>query len=180
VNFDLTYSCMLPVLRFFAQATHSWGWAIIGLTVLVRILVSPLVTSSTLQMRKMSQLQPLTKAIQDKYKEDPEQLQKKLMEFYAKNKMNPMGGCLPMLVQLPILFALYASFSGPPFMEKAIDVPVKVVTPEQAGLMKRDEVSKNTCSYVDPQGDLSKIVVFPGEMTIPQGQVVDFHTRAAE
>ena len=76
MNFDLTYSFMLPMLKWFAAQTHSWGWSIIGLTVLVRIIVSPLVTSSTLQMRRMSLLQPQMAALQARYKEEPEVLQK--------------------------------------------------------------------------------------------------------
>jgi YidC/Oxa1 family membrane protein insertase len=180
VNFDLTFSFMLPILKWFATQTHSWGWAIIGLTVLVRILVAPLVQSSTLQMRKMSQLQPQMAALQAKYKEDPEQLQKKMMEFYGKNKMNPMGGCLPMLVQLPILFALYGAFSGPPFVEKSIDVPIKIVAKADAANLKSDIVSKNTVPYVAADGDLSKIAVYPGETAIVEGSSIDFGTRPVQ
>lgn len=180
MNFDLTYSFMLPILQWFGEHTHSWGWAIIGLTMLVRIIVAPLVNSSTQSMRKMSQLQPQMQAIQARYKEDPEQLQKKLVEFYAKNKMNPMGGCLPMLVQLPILFALYAAFSGPPFMDKSIDVPIKVVSQAEATKAHKDETSKNTVPYVSADGKLAKIAVFPGESTIIQGESLDFGDRVVQ
>ncbi len=180
MNFDLTYSFMLPMLKWFAAQTHSWGWSIIGLTVLVRIIVSPLVTSSTLQMRRMSLLQPQMAALQARYKEEPEVLQKKMMEFYGKNKMSPLGGCLPMLVQFPILFALYGSFSGPPFMDKPIDVPIKVVAAADAKSAHRDETSKNTVPYVAPDGTMAKIAVFPGEMTVVEGQSVDFGTRAVQ
>jgi YidC/Oxa1 family membrane protein insertase len=168
---------MLPMLRYFADMTHSWGWSIICLTLLVRVVVAPLVQSSTLSMRKMSQLQPQMKAIQDRYKDDPEKLQAKLMEFYKKNKMNPMGGCLPMLVQLPILFALYGAFAGPPFMDKPIDVPVKVVAQADAAQAHRDETSKNTLPYVSKDGVMAKLAVFPGEATVVAGTQMDFGVR---
>jgi YidC/Oxa1 family membrane protein insertase len=180
VNFDLTYSFMLPMLQWMQGVTHSWGWSIVGLTLLVRIAVAPLVQSSTLQMKKMSQLQPQIKALQDKYKTDPEQLQKRLMEFYGKNKMNPLGGCLPMLVQLPILWALYAAFSGPPFMDKPIVVPIKVVAASDAAKVHRDETSKATVPYVSPDGAMAKLAVFPGELTLLQGQSTDFAVRAVQ
>jgi YidC/Oxa1 family membrane protein insertase len=181
VNFDLTYSFMLPMLKWMQGITHSWGWSIIGLTLLVRIAVAPLVQTSTMQMKKMSQLQPQMKALQDKYKEDPEQLQKKLMEFYGKNKMNPLGGCLPMLVQLPILWALYAAFSGPPFMDKPIVVPVKVVAASAATQqLHRDETSKSTVPYISSDGTMAKLAMFPGEMTVVQGTSTDFAVRAVQ
>jgi YidC/Oxa1 family membrane protein insertase len=168
---------MLPMLQWCANLTHSWGWSIIALTLAVRIVVAPLVQSSTLSMRKMSQLQPQMKAIQDRYKEEPEKLQAKLMEFYKKNKMNPMGGCLPMLVQLPILFALYGAFAGPPFMDKPIDVTVKVVAPADAAQAHRDETSKNTLPYVAKDGAMAKLAVFPGESTVVAGTQMDFGVR---
>src|SRR3990167_2940263 len=117
---------MIPILEAIAKACHSYGWAIVLLTVLVRILVYPLVSSSTRSMQRMAQMQPQLKIIQDRYKGDPEMFQKKAMEFYKKNKINPMGGCLPTLVQLPILFALFATFTGPPFGDKPIQVKIKV------------------------------------------------------
>jgi len=181
VNFDLTYSFMLPMLRWFADLTHSWGWSIICLTLVVRILVAPLVQASTLSMRKMSQLQPQMKALQEKYKDDPEQLQPKLMEFYKKNKMNPVGGCLPMLVQLPILFALYGAFAGPPFMDKPIDVPIKVVAQSEAAQAHRDETSKNTLPYVAKDGVMAKLAVYPGESTVVAGAApMDFGVRPVQ
>lgn len=169
---------MLPVLEYFQKLTHSYGWAIVLLTVFVRILVWPLVAQSTRSMQKMSKLQPQLKAIQERYKDDPELFQKKAMEFYSKNKVNPMSGCLPTLVQLPVLFALFATFTGPPFGDKPIDVKVNVVAAEKAGDVKRKETSDATSCYVSADGKMAKIAVFPGEMTITQGTSVDFGTRA--
>jgi YidC/Oxa1 family membrane protein insertase len=169
---------MLPVLEFFHKMTHSYGWSIVLLTVFVRILVWPLVAQSTRSMQKMSKLQPQLKAIQDRYKDDPELFQKKAMEFYAKNKVNPMSGCLPTLVQLPILFALFATFTGPPFGDKPIDVKVKVVAEAQQQDVKRKETSDATSCYVSPDGAMAKIALFPGESTVVKGTAIDFGTRA--
>ena len=96
----------------------------------------------------MQLLQPRMKLIQERYKGDPEQLQKKVMEFYAKNKANPLGGCLPMLVQLPILFALFGTFNGPPFGDKPVDVKVTVVEAKDASKVHRAETSGNNSPYL--------------------------------
>lgn len=177
---DITYQFMLPPLEFIAKATGSYGWAIVLLTVLIRILVYPLVASSTRSMQRMAQMQPQLKAIQNRYKNDPEMFQKKAMEFYQKNKINPMGGCLPTLVQLPVLFALFATFSGPPFDEKAIPVKVKVVPAAEAAQAHRAEISGANSPYVWPDGKLAKVVVYPGDTTLVAGSSLDFGTRAVD
>jgi YidC/Oxa1 family membrane protein insertase len=85
----------------------SYGLAIILLTVIIRILLYPLNYKQMHSMAAMQRLQPKLKEIQDKYKKDPQKLQQKMMELYRENGVNPMAGCLPLLIQLPILFALY-------------------------------------------------------------------------
>ncbi|HEY9867718.1 MAG TPA: membrane protein insertase YidC [Candidatus Obscuribacterales bacterium] len=177
---DITYSFMIPILEAIYQACHSYGWAIVLLTLLVRILVYPLVASSTRSMQRMSQMQPQLKAIQERYKNDPEMFQRKAMEFYQKNKINPMGGCLPTLVQLPILFALFATFTGPPFGDKPIPVKIKVEGAGQATHQSRAEVSGANSPYVSSDGKLCKVVVFPGESTVAAGAAIDFGIRAVE
>ncbi len=177
---DITYQYMIPILEYFHKMTNSYGWAIIMLTVLVRVLVWPLVVKSTQSMQKMSQMQPMMKRIQDRYKSDPEKFQKKMMEFYSKNKMNPLGGCLPTLVQLPVLFALFATFSGPPFGDKAIDVKVNVLDKAKAADVKKVEVSGNNSPYVSPEGKIAKVVVFPGESSVVEGESLDFNTRSVD
>lgn len=171
---------MIPILEYFHRMTNSYGWAIILLTVLVRVLVWPLVVKSTQSMQKMSQMQPMMKKIQDKYKSDPEKFQKKMMEFYSKNKMNPLGGCLPTLVQLPVLFALFATFSGPPFGDKAVDVKVNVVEKAKSAEVKKVEVSGNNSPYVGPDGKIAKVVVFPGDSVVVEGESLDFNTRSVD
>ncbi len=177
---DITYSFMLPVLEWIAELCHSYGWAIVFLTILVRIIVYPLVASSTRSMQRMSQLQPQLKIIQDRYKNDPEKFQKKAAEFYQKNQINPVGGCLPTLVQLPILFALFAAFTGPPFGDKGIPVKIHVVSQQEAAQVKKTEVSGGNSAYASRDGKLAKVIVFPGDSTVVAGEKIVFATRAIE
>lgn len=89
---------------------HDIGVAIILLTLFVRFLLYGMNTKSIKSQRQLQEIQPKIKEIQQKYKEDKETQAKKLMELYQKNKINPLSGCLPLLVQLPILIALYQVF----------------------------------------------------------------------
>ena len=73
------------------------------------------------------------------------------MEFYQKNKINPMGGCLPLLIQLPILLALFSTFTGPPFGDKPIEVKVKVVAAAQASEAHKNEASSGGVPYVSKE-----------------------------
>ncbi len=188
---DITYTIMIPILEFFAKGLHSYGWAILGLTVLIRLIVWPLVASSTKSMQRMSQLQPQMKILQERYKDNPEMFQRKMMEFYQKNKANPLGGCLPTLVQLPILFALFATFTGPPFQDKAIPVKVNLLAQSEAAKahLSQSPTSGATCPYVSAEGKLAKFAVQPGDETavwagdrsdkgaVP-AKTVDFHVIA--
>lgn len=85
----------------------NYGIAILILTVIVRVLFWPLTHKSTESMKRMQELQPQIKALQAKYKDNPQRLQQETMKFYKENKVNPMGGCLPMLIQIPVFIALF-------------------------------------------------------------------------
>jgi YidC/Oxa1 family membrane protein insertase len=86
---------------------HSYGLAIILLTVLVRLVFWPVTHKSTQSMRRMAEVQPLVKALQEKYKGNPQKLQQEMMALYREHKINPLGGCLPMLIQIPVFMALF-------------------------------------------------------------------------
>jgi YidC/Oxa1 family membrane protein insertase len=169
---DISYLFMMPILECFNKAFGNYGWAIIGLTLLIRVLVWPLVSASTKSMQAMSKVQPKLKVLQSKYKDQPEVLQKKMAEFYMKNKVNPLGGCLPMLVQLPILFALFATFTGPPFQDKAIPVKIKLVTAAEAAktTVTMSPTSSADSAYVGKDSKLCKFVVHPGDSTLIFGK----------
>src|SRR4030042_6180877 len=94
-------------LEFFFQYVHNYGVAIILLTVSVRIILLPLTITQTRNMIQMQRIQPKLKELQQKYKDDKEKLQKELMAFYKEHNVNPLAGCFPLLLQMPIFFALY-------------------------------------------------------------------------
>ncbi len=98
---------LLQILNFFYQYVNNYGVAIILLTVAVRIFLLPLTIKQTKSMQALQKIQPKLKKLQEKYKNDKEKLQREMMKFYAENKVNPLGGCLPLLLQLPIFFALF-------------------------------------------------------------------------
>ncbi|PHQ79349.1 MAG: membrane protein insertase YidC [Coxiella sp. (in: Bacteria)] len=85
----------------------NWGWTIILITLLIKLVFYPLSDKSYKSMAKMRLMQPRLKAIQDRHAGDKQATNKATMEFYKKEKLNPMGGCLPMLIQIPVFFALY-------------------------------------------------------------------------
>src|SRR5205823_284109 len=85
----------------------SWGLAIIGLTIVVRLVLLPLTLKQFKSMQALQRLQPEIKALQQKYKEDKQRLNQEMMKFYQENKVNPFGSCLPLLLQLPVFLALF-------------------------------------------------------------------------
>ena len=85
----------------------TYGWAIIVITLIIKTLFWPLTAASTRSMKRMASLQPQMKALQEKYKDDPVKLNKKMMEFWKEHKVNPMGGCLPMLLQMPVFIGFF-------------------------------------------------------------------------
>lgn len=98
---------IMDLLRFFYNLCGNWGWAVVLLTVLVRGLVLPLNVMSYKSMRAMSAIQPQMKAVREKYKDDQQKMNAEVMALMKTNKVNPLGGCLPMLLQFPIFIALY-------------------------------------------------------------------------
>ena len=95
------------IIVFFYSFTHNYGMAIILMTVLIRVILYPLMQKQMVSMREMQKIQPLMKAVQEKYKNDKERLNKELMALYKEHKVNPMSGCLPLLIQMPILILLF-------------------------------------------------------------------------
>lgn len=98
---------LLWLLRFFHSLFGNWGFAIIGLTIVVRALVLPFNIYSFKSMKVMQKLQPLIQGVKERHKDDPRRMNEEVMKLMRENKANPLGGCLPMLLQLPVFFALY-------------------------------------------------------------------------
>jgi len=114
VNFgwtDVIAKPLLHVLRFFNKYVHNYGFSILILTVLIKILFWPLTHKSYKSMKEMQKIQPLMAKLREKYKDNKEQMNRELMQLYKTYKVNPMGGCLPMLIQIPVFLALFRVLS---------------------------------------------------------------------
>lgn len=105
--FDFLAEPLGRALSFFFDLIPSYGVAIILLTVLIRVLLLPLTIKQTRSMHAMQAIQPKIKELQAKYKGNRPKLNEELMKVYKENRVNPLGGCLPLLLQLPVFFALY-------------------------------------------------------------------------
>jgi YidC/Oxa1 family membrane protein insertase len=104
------------VLQFFHNDVgFTWGTSIIALTIVVRALLIPLTYKQIKGMRALQALQPQMKEIQEKYKNDRQRMQQEMMRFYQENKVNPLASCLPLILQLPIFFALFQLLKGDSF-----------------------------------------------------------------
>ncbi len=154
------------LLKFFYKFIGNYGWAIILLTIITRIPFIPLINKSQASMRKMQEIQPKMNEIREKYKKDPQKMQKETMELYKKYKVNPLGGCLPMLLQIPVFFALYKILSiaielrGAPFMLWINDLSIKdpyYILPIVMGITMVIQ-QKMTPSSADPKQQ--KIMMF--------------------
>ncbi|MDO9079815.1 MAG: membrane protein insertase YidC, partial [Desulfuromonadales bacterium] len=105
--FEILAKPLFYVLKFFYDYVGNYGWAIILLTVLIKIIFWPLTDKSYKSMKAMQTLQPEMTKLREKHKNDRDTLNKEIMTLYKEHRVNPLGGCLPMLVQIPVFFALY-------------------------------------------------------------------------
>jgi YidC/Oxa1 family membrane protein insertase len=110
---------ILLVMKWIHQYVGNYGVAIILLTLVSKVLFYPLTVKGMRSMKAMQALGPQINALRSKYKSDPQRLQRETMELYRANKVNPMGGCLPMLAQAPIFYALYLALSVSPELQNA-------------------------------------------------------------
>ena len=129
------FSIIARPIFWFLQLIHSaignYGWSIVLLTILIRIPFLPIVAKGQKSMKKLQSIQPQMQEIRQKYKKDPQRMQKEMMDLYKKHKVNPMGGCFPMLLQIPVFFALYKvllvaiQLRGAPFALWITDLSLK-------------------------------------------------------
>lgn len=106
-TFDFISQILLQMLYFINKVVHNWGWSIILLSLLVYFCLYPLTLKQMRSMKEMQLLQPHILELKSKYKDNPQKLNKEIMELYRQHKVNPFGGCLPLVLQMPIFFALY-------------------------------------------------------------------------
>lgn len=111
MNFDGFFGSFAKILLLAMNGLQKFGlsyaWAIIFITIVIKLIFWPMTAASTRSMKRMGALQPQMKAIQEKYKSDPQKMNQKLQEFMKENKVNPLGSCLPLLIQIPIFFGFY-------------------------------------------------------------------------
>lgn len=102
------------------NVVSNYGIVIILLTIIVRLILTPLTITQTRSMARMQKIQPQLKELQKKYKDDKQKLQQETMAFYKQNNVNPLAGCLPLILQMPVFFALFQALRNP--TEKVTDV----------------------------------------------------------
>jgi YidC/Oxa1 family membrane protein insertase len=103
---------MLPIFTAIHYVVPNWGLVIIIFSILIKLAMHPLSKSQMKSMKKMQKLQPLMDELRAKYKDDPQKMNQSIMNLYKEYGVNPAGGCLPLLLQMPIMYALYAVFRG--------------------------------------------------------------------
>ncbi len=125
IDFGIFAFLAKPFLKFFLfihRFVPNYGLVIIVLTIIIKIILHPLTHKSYESMKKMQQLAPKLEELKKRYKNDPQKLNEEMMKLYRKEGVNPMGGCLPMILQIPVFFALYEIFlnavelKGSPFL----------------------------------------------------------------
>ncbi len=106
-TFNFIAHLLLQLLEFIHRLVPNWGWVIVILSVLIYFILFPLSLKQMRSMKEMQALQPRIEELRKTYKDNPQRLNKEIMQLYREHKVNPMGGCLPMLLQIPVFFALY-------------------------------------------------------------------------
>ncbi len=105
--FTFVAAPIFKVLMWLHGIFGNWGWSIIALTALIRMFLYPLTQKGMVSMQKIKEIAPRIKEVQEKYKGDPQRMNAAVMEMYKKHGANPLGGCLPLLLQIPVFFAIY-------------------------------------------------------------------------
>ncbi len=129
-------------LEFFHGFTHSWGLAIILLTVGVRVLLWPFTYSQVVSSKRLQEIQPDMERLRQRYKDDPPRLNQEMMKLWRENKVNPMSGCLPMLIQFPFLAGIWQVLANPKFNSDLTGVPFLWIP----------DLAARSASFADPVG----------------------------
>ncbi len=180
----ISTNIMLPILDFFYGIVPSYGFAIIALTLVIRFGLYPLSAGQIRNMRKMRITQPLMKErqaeIQRRYKDDPTKQQEemgKLMQEFG----NPLAGCLPLLLQMPILFALFATLRGSPFANINYTVDVQILPSEQIErVVPQPYATKTNNIYVSDGVHYPIAALLPGGNKLGVGEKTNIEFQTAE
>jgi YidC/Oxa1 family membrane protein insertase len=180
----LSNNIMLPILDFFYGIVPSYGLAIVALTLVIRFALYPLNAGSIRNMRRMKVAQPLmqkrVKEIQDRYKDDPAKLQEEMGKVY-KEFGNPLAGCFPVLLQMPILFALFATLRGSPFADINYDVNLDVFPQEKIEQIQPQIFSTSPKTiYVSDGAHFPISAVIPGGNKLVVGETTDIRLQSSD
>ena len=180
----LSNNIMLPILDFFYGIVPSYGLAIVALTLVIRFALYPLNAGSIRNMRRMKVAQPAmqkrVKELQERHKDDPAKLQEEMGKVY-KEFGNPLAGCFPVLLQMPILFALFATLRGSPFSEVAYDVNFQILPQEKLEQIQPQAFSTGPKTlYIDDGTHYPLTAVVPGGNRLAVGEATDIRLQTAE
>lgn len=154
--FDFIYNILGELLRWIYSLSTNFGVAVIIFTVLIRLVLLPLTIKQQKSMAHQQKIQPLLSEIQKKYKNDKEKLNEETMKLYKEYKVNPMGGCLPLLIQMPVLIAVYSVIQNPIAYILKLKPPVDVLT---ALCEKPSDTQLNLVAFVSSNMDKAKELV---------------------
>jgi YidC/Oxa1 family membrane protein insertase len=178
----ISNNVMLPILDFFYGIVPSYGLAIIALTLVIRVALFPLNAGSLRNMRKMKVTQPLMqkrmKEIQERHKNDPSKQQEEISAVY-KEYGNPLAGCLPLVFQMPVLFALFATLRGSPFSDVPYSINLQVLPQDQmAAVQLQAFVTKPSNIYLSDGVHAPVLALLPGGNKLGVGEhvAVEFQT----
>ncbi|NJO40508.1 MAG: membrane protein insertase YidC [Cyanobacteria bacterium CRU_2_1] len=182
----LSNNVMLPILDFFYGIVPSYGLAIVALTLVIRFALYPLSAGSIRSMRRMKVAQPAmqkrVKEVQERHKDDPAKQQEEMSKIY-KEFGNPLAGCFPVLLQMPILFALFATLRGSPFSDINYTVNVQILPREQIEQIQPQAFSTNPQNIYIADGIHAPVTaVLPGgnQLAIGEKTRVLFQTTSGE
>jgi YidC/Oxa1 family membrane protein insertase len=178
----LSNNIMLPILDFFYGIVPSYGLAIVALTLVIRFALYPLSAKSIRSMRRMRVAQPAMqqriKDIQARYKDDPAKQQEEMSKVY-KEFGNPLSGCFPILLQMPILFALFATLRGSPFSDVTYTINVDIFGQEQLERIQPQTYTTNSQNiYLAENNHVPMSAILPGgnQLAVGETSQVEFQT----
>ncbi|MGB3653975.1 MAG: membrane protein insertase YidC [Rivularia sp. (in: cyanobacteria)] len=173
----LSNNVMLPIIDLFYSIVPSYGLAIIALTLIIRFSLYPLSAGSIRNMRKMKIVQPMMQKrmaeVKEKYKDDPQKQQEEMMNA-QKEFGNPLAGCAPLILQMPVLLALFATLRGSPFATANYNVNLQILPSEQIERIQPAAfATKPSSIYVDEGERLKVAAILPGGNKLAVGE----HTK---
>lgn len=178
----LSNNVMLPILDFFYGIVPSYGLAIVALTLVIRFALYPLSAGSIRNMRRMKVVQPVMQKrqqeIRERYKSDPAKQQEEMAKV-MQELGNPLAGCFPLLLQMPILFALFATLRGSPFSDVPYNINLQILPKEQVEQIQPQAfVSKPQNIYVADGIHSPLVAIAPGgtKLAVGESTKIEFQT----